>query len=159
MNQAVVLTQETQEVQPQSTLDTGVQDVQDVQDVQSQVQPRVTKISQAKSIFAAKLLMRDAGAYTSNKAFRADVINSLVSDVDVNPATASTMYNTLKNEAMQATPGLMIARDPKKQKASSTGKRGRPLGSKNKPKVVSPDTDKDLASEMKTEESKQEQPV
>jgi hypothetical protein len=135
MTQDVVFTQETQEVQPQATLDVGAQESVEQKSVE-QKQPRVTKISQSKSIFAAKLLMRDAGAYNSNKAFRADVINSLVSDLGVNPATASTMYNTLKNEAMEATPGLVIARDPKKQKAPSTGKRGRPLGSKNKPKAV-----------------------
>lgn len=110
----------------------------EVQSTEAQKAPRVTKIGQAKSIFSTKLLMREAGAYTTNKQFRADVIQTLVTDLGVNVATASTMYNTLKNEAnksMADTPELAIGRDPKKVKPASSGKRGRPLGSKNKPKA------------------------
>lgn len=109
----------------------------EVQVTEAQKAPRVTKISQAKSIFSAKLLMREAGTYATNKQFRADVIQTLVTDLGVNVATASTMYNTLKNDANKAidTPELAIGRDPKKVKAPSSGKRGRPLGSKNKPKA------------------------
>ena len=51
------------------------------------------------------------------------------------------MFNSAKKEAEAADASIGLGRDPKKVKAPSTGKRGRPVGSKNKAKeVVAPVT-------------------
>lgn len=93
-----------------------------------------SKKSLALAIFQAKMVERSQGLFASNKEFRASVLTSIETDLGVSTASAATMYNAAKKdaEAVDATVGL--GRDPKKVKAPSTGKRGRPAGSKNKAK-------------------------
>jgi len=95
-----------------------------------------SKKSLALAIFQAKMVERSQGLFASNKEFRASVLTSIETDLGVSTASAATMYNAAKKdaEAVDATVGL--GRDPKKVKAPSTGKRGRPAGSKNKAKEV-----------------------
>lgn len=95
-----------------------------------------TKKSLALAIFQNKMVERSQGLFASNKEFRASVLESMMSELGVSVASASTMYNTAKLEAETADPSVGLGRDPKKVKAPSTGKRGRPVGSKNRPKEV-----------------------
>lgn len=91
--------------------------------------------SRADAIFAAKLADRKDGKFESNKAFRAAVLGEIVSTLGVTIASAATMYNSAKKTTEAADATVVLGRDPKKEKvASATGKRGRPVGSKNKPK-------------------------
>lgn len=93
-----------------------------------------SKKSQAVAIFAACLAKRATGGYDSNKAFRADVLGQIQSTLGVSVASAATMYNAAKKDAETADTNVGLGRDPKKEKPVSTGKRGRPAGSKNKAK-------------------------
>lgn len=95
-----------------------------------------SKKSQAQEIFNAKLALRAEGKFESNKDFRAAVMREIESVLNVSTASAATMYNTFKVEAEAANPEIGLGRDPKKEKApaANAGKRGRPAGSKNKPK-------------------------
>lgn len=95
-----------------------------------------SKKSLALAIFTAKLAERSQGLYGSNKAFRAAVLSAIETDLTVTRASASTMFNAAKKEAEAADATVGLGRDPKKVKAPSTGKRGRPVGSKNKSKEV-----------------------
>lgn len=98
---------------------------------------RVSKISQAREIFKSKLESRLSGQYQSYRDFRFSVINMFVITLGVNESTASTMFNNIKREILLENPEVNLSRDPRKIKIrTSTGKRGRPLGSKNKPKIV-----------------------
>lgn len=97
-----------------------------------------TKKSQADAIFAARLADRAAGKFGSNKEFRITVVKEIMAAVGVSIASAATMYNSAKKEAEARDPKLGLGRDPKKEKPVSSGRRGRPVGSKNKPKVVAP---------------------
>lgn len=91
--------------------------------------------SRADAIFAAKLALRTEGKFESNKAFRAAVLGEIVSTLGVTIASAATMYNSAKKAAETADATVVLGRDPKKEKApAGTGKRGRPVGSKNKAK-------------------------
>lgn len=92
--------------------------------------------SRAFAIFQAKLVERSQGLFASNKEFRAAVLTTIEADLGVSRPSASTMYNSAKKEAEAADAAIALGRDPKKEKAVSTGKRGRPQGSKNKPKEV-----------------------
>ena len=94
-----------------------------------------SKKSLALAIFQAKLIERAQGLFASNKEFRAAVLTSIQADLQVSTASAATMYNAAKVEA-EAAGTVTLGRDPKKVKVASTGKRGRPAGSKNAPKVV-----------------------
>lgn len=95
-----------------------------------------SKKSQAFTIFAEKLTERSQGLFSSNKEFRRNVLEAFKSQMGVSIASAATMYNTAKKAAEEADANVGLGRDPKKEKAPSTGKRGRPVVSKNKPKVV-----------------------
>lgn len=97
-----------------------------------------SKKSQALAIFNAKLAERAQGLYGSNKEFRAAVLVAIETELSVSRPSASTMFNSAKKEAEAANPAVGLGRDPKKAKAPSTGKRGRPVGSKNKPKAEVP---------------------
>lgn len=89
-----------------------------------------SKKSQADAIFAAKLVERTQGLYATNKEFRAAVLNAIKTDLGVSTASAATMYNSAKQAAEAANPAVGLGRDPKKEKAPSTGKRGRPAKAK-----------------------------
>lgn len=94
-----------------------------------------SKKSQALAIFNAKLAERGQGLYPSNKAFRAAVLTAIETELSVTRASASTMYNSAFKGALETDPNVGLGRDPKKVKAPSTGKRGRPFGSKNRAKT------------------------
>jgi len=93
-----------------------------------------SKKSLALAIFQAKMVERSQGLFASNKEFRASVLTSIETDLGVSTASAATMYNAAKKDAEAADATVALGRDPKKVKAPSTGKRGRPAGSKNKAK-------------------------
>jgi hypothetical protein len=95
-----------------------------------------SKKSLALAIFTAKLTERSQGLFASNKEFRAAVLSAIQADLSVSVASAATMYNAAKVEAEKADGAVALGRDPKKVKAPSTGKRGRPQGSKNAVKEV-----------------------
>ena len=90
------------------------------------------KKSGALAIFQAKLAERAQGLFGSNKEFRAAVLTEIQAKLGVSVPSAATMYNAAKKEAEAADATVGLGRDPKKVKAPSTGKRGRPAGSKNK---------------------------
>jgi DNA-binding transcriptional regulator YiaG len=94
-----------------------------------------SKKSLATAIFQAKMVERSQGLFGANKEFRSAVLVAIETELGVSRASASTMYNTAKKEAEAADPKVGLGRDPKKVKAPSTGKRGRPVGSKNKAKA------------------------
>jgi hypothetical protein len=94
-----------------------------------------SKKSRATAIFTAKRELLASGEFKSNKEFRQAVLRQIEADLGVTVASASTMYNAAKAEAEKADPTFKLGRDPKKEKAPSTGKRGRPAGSKNAPKI------------------------
>jgi len=93
-----------------------------------------SKKSLALAIFQAKMVERSQGLFASNKEFRAAVLTGIQTDLGVSTASAATMYNAAKKDAEAADATVALGRDPKKVKAPSTGKRGRPAGSKNKAK-------------------------
>lgn len=95
-----------------------------------------SKKSLALAIFSAKLLERSQGLFASNREFRAAVLSTIEADLGVSQASAATMFNAAKKEAEAADATVGLGRDPKKAKTPSTGKRGRPAGSKNKEKEV-----------------------
>jgi DNA-binding transcriptional regulator YiaG len=98
-----------------------------------------SKKSLAQAIFDAKLVERSQGLFGSNKEFRAAVLNAIQTQLGVTSASAATMYNASKKDAETADVNIKLGRDPKKEVVKNTsGKRGRPQGSKNKPKVVEP---------------------
>jgi len=92
--------------------------------------------SRAVAIFQAKITERAQGLFATNREFRGAVLAAIVSQLEVSMASAATMYNAAKKEAEAADATVNLGRDPKKEKAPSTGKRGRPAGSKNKAKEV-----------------------
>ena len=96
-----------------------------------------SKKSLALAIFQAKLTERTQGLFASNKEFRAAVLSSIQTDLGVSVASAATMFNSAKKDAELINPTIGLGRDPKvvKEKTGS-GQRGRPQGSKNKPKTV-----------------------
>lgn len=99
-----------------------------------------SKKSRAVAIFAAALAMRAEGKFDSNKAFRAHVLSTIEAELGVSTASAATMYNSAKKDAEAASADVKLGRDPKKEKVKTgTGKRGRPAGSKNKPKTEAAD--------------------
>lgn len=95
-----------------------------------------SKKSLALAIFQAKMVERSQGLFGSNKEFRAAVLSAIQTDLGVSVASAATMYNAAKKDAETADATVALGRDPKKVKAPSTGKRGRPAGSRNRPKEV-----------------------
>ena len=100
-----------------------------------------SKKSLALAIFQAKMVERTQGLYGTNKAFRAAVLTGIQTDLGVSTASAATMYNAAKKDAETADASVALGRDPKKVKVASTGKRGRPAGSKNAPKAEAPAAD------------------
>jgi len=94
-----------------------------------------SKKSRAVAIFAARLADRAAGKFDSNKAFRAAVLTQIQAELGVSVASAATMYNAAKKDAETADANVGLGRDPKKEKPATSGKRGRPAGSKNKAKA------------------------
>lgn len=99
-----------------------------------------SKKSLALAIFQAKMTERIQGLFASNKEFRAAVLTGIQADLGVSTASAATMYNAAKKDA-EAAGTVTLGRDPKKEKVASTGKRGRPAGSKNAPKAEAPAAD------------------
>ena len=97
-----------------------------------------SKKSQAVAIFQAKLADRREGKFALNKDFRAAVLTAIQAELGVSIASAATMYNTAKKEAEVADATIQLGRDPKQEKAPSTGKRGRPAGSGKKATEVVP---------------------
>ena len=97
-----------------------------------------SKKSQALVIFQTKLVERSQGLFASNKEFRGAVLKAIETELGVTTASAATMYNAAKKDAEAADAAVALGRDPKKVKAVGTGARGRPVGSKNKPKEVAP---------------------
>ncbi len=96
-----------------------------------------SKKSQALVIFQTKMLERSQGLYKTNKEFRKAVLEAIVTVLSVSVASAATMYNAAKKDAMAADATVALGRDPKKERVkSATGKRGRPAGSKNKEKAA-----------------------
>lgn len=95
-----------------------------------------SKKSLATTIFQTKLTERKQGLFTSNKAFRAAVLDTIKTELGVSTASAATMYNSAKVEAEAADTTIALGRDPKQVKAISTGVKGRKPGSKNTPKVA-----------------------
>jgi hypothetical protein len=93
-----------------------------------------TKKQQATEIFQRHLVKYLAGEYDSKKDFRHEVLVGMEVELGVTRPSASTMYNTAKQEA-EAAGTVVLGRDPRKEKAPSTGVKGRPKGSKNKEKV------------------------
>jgi hypothetical protein len=75
---------------------------------------RVTKKEQAFKIFDAKLKMRAAGKFDSNKAFRRACLDEMVKKIGVSIPSAATMYNQAKQAAEADNPSLGLGRDPKK---------------------------------------------
>ena len=96
-----------------------------------------SKKSQADVIFANALTQRATGAFASNKAFRAAVLSAIIAQLGVSVASAATMYNAAKKAAETADANVGLGRDPKKEKPAKAegAKRGRPAGSKNRPKT------------------------
>ena len=90
-----------------------------------------SKKSLAQKIFDAKLAEKLEGKFASNKDFRAATMGAFQTELEVSQASAATLYNALKIAAEQAGT-VTLGRDPKKEKAPSTGVRGRKPGSKNK---------------------------
>lgn len=97
-----------------------------------------SKKSQADRIFAEKMELRAAGQFASNRDFRAAVLAAMQEELGVSTASAATMYNTAKKEAEARDPEVGLGRDPRREvvKTTGTGRRGRPVGSKNRPKTV-----------------------
>jgi hypothetical protein len=94
-----------------------------------------SKKSGALEIFKSKMSDRANKLYGSNKEFRAAVLKEIEVKLEVSTASAATMYNAAKKEAEAADPTVGLGRDPKKEKVKTTsGVRGRPVGSKNKAK-------------------------
>jgi len=98
-----------------------------------------TKKSLAQKIFTTKMDERSQGLYGSNKDFRSATLSALEAELGVSRSSASTMYNSFKKE-VETAGTTTLGRDPKKVKAPSTGKRGRPAGSKNKTTPVLAET-------------------
>jgi hypothetical protein len=96
-----------------------------------------SKKSLALAVFQAKMVERTQGLFATNKEFRAAVLLGITTGLGVSMASAATMYNAAKSAAEAADATVTLGRDPKKVKIkSATGKRGRPAGSKNAPKVA-----------------------
>lgn len=94
-----------------------------------------SKKSMALTIFQSKLADLKAKKFTSNKDFRAAVLETIKLDLGVSTASAATMYNAAKKDAEAADVEVKLGRDPKKERVKSeNAKRGRPSGSKNKAK-------------------------
>jgi len=76
---------------------------------------KVTKKSQGDAIFAQELAKRATGAFDSNKAFRSQVIDRMVAEIDgVGVASGAAMYNQAKKAAEAADSNVNLGRDPKK---------------------------------------------
>jgi len=105
-----------------------------------------SKKSLALVIFQAKMIERTQGLFASNKEFRAAVLTGIQTDLGVSTASAATMYNAAKKDAEAADSKVVLGRDPKKVKVASTGKRGRPAGSKNGSKEVAPEAPADAVA-------------
>jgi hypothetical protein len=110
-----------------------------------------SKKSLALAIFQAKMTERTQGLFASNKEFRAAVLNTIKTDLGVSTASAATMYNAAKKDAETADASVKLGRDPKKEKAPSTGKRGRPAGSGKKAAAVEAPAAADATSEVAPE--------
>lgn len=95
-----------------------------------------SKKSLALTIFQTKLTERVQGLFGNNKDFRKAVLESIEQELGVSRASASTMYNAAKTDAEAVDSNVGLGRDPKQVKAPSSGKRGRPTGSKNRVVIV-----------------------
>ncbi len=86
--------------------------------------------------FQERLEKHSNGGFQSNKAFRADVLDTLIKDFGMTLASAASFYNHCRLKALEDNPTLaeLLQRDPKKEAAPRRTALGRPYGSKNKPK-------------------------
>lgn len=110
-----------------------------------------SKKSLALAIFNSRLTERTQGLFESNKAFRAAVLSDIQTQLSVSVASAATMYNAAKKDA-ETTGTVTLGRDPKVIKVkTNSGKRGRPVGSKNKAKTEVIATEATPASEVAPE--------
>ena len=90
-----------------------------------------SKKALATAIFTEVLALRTDGQFDTNRAFRAAVLTRIQAELGVTVASAATMYNSAVKEA-----GITVGRDPKQVRVrTGSGKKGRPIGSKNRPKV------------------------
>ncbi len=65
------------------------------------------------------------------------MLKQIQSDLGVSVASAATMFNSAKKATEATDPEVKLGRDPKVVKVKvSTGKRGRPVGSKSKKTAV-----------------------
>lgn len=93
-------------------------------------QPRVTLMSQARDMFATQLGKWVAGDFKGERrpytTFRQTLINQFKDELNVTTPSAATMFNNLKNQALNDNPDLVLQRDPKIARVKSTRGPGRP---------------------------------
>lgn len=83
---------------------------------------KVTKKSQARTIFAGMLLQREAGKFATMKDFRQTAIKRFQAEIaDVSGSASCTLYNQMKDAANKADPLLKLGRDPAKSKSPKSG--------------------------------------
>lgn len=91
---------------------------------------RVTLMSQARKLFAAQLKRWQEGKFKDEKrpygAFRKKLITQFKEKLEVSTASAATMFNNLRKEALANDPDLVLQRDPKIARVKSGRKPGRP---------------------------------
>tara|TARA_B100000929_G_scaffold287512_1_gene274337 strand:- start:2691 stop:3053 length:363 start_codon:yes stop_codon:yes gene_type:complete len=96
---------------------------------------RVTLMSQSRKLFAAQLKRWQEGKYKDEKrpygAFRKKLITQFKEKLEVSTASAATMFNNLRKEALAADSELVLARDPKIARVKSGRKPGRPAKAEN----------------------------
>lgn len=81
-----------------------------------------TKKAQSLEIFSQELDRRAKGEFPSNKAFRAHVLQRMVTEIGVSKPSACSMYNVCKDEALRQDPTLVFGRDPKVEKPAKAPK-------------------------------------
>ena len=91
---------------------------------------RVTNMSKARKLFAAQLKRWQEGKFKSEKrpygAFRKKLMSQFKEKLEVSNASAATMFNNLRKEALANDPDLVLQRDPKVARVKSTRGPGRP---------------------------------
>jgi len=97
---------------------------------QAEKKDRVTLMSQARGMFSNQLGRWAKGEFKEEKrpygAFRKQLISQFKEDLEVSTASAATMFNNLRKEALANDPDLVLQRDPKIARVKSDRKPGRP---------------------------------
>lgn len=88
---------------------------------------KVTKKAQGDAIFATELTNRTNGAFDSNKAFRAQVLTRMETEIGVSRASAATMFNQAKKAAEANDTTVGLGRDPKKVVAKKATPKTEPV--------------------------------